>query len=154
MLLTGDLLFQQAIRDTARELVKAGKKVFYYHWDYPNPWPGTIFSGVAHHFVDILFVFQTLKDIYPNDLARRIAEDMGKFWVSFAAKGNPDGWREFKDGMVAVVDPSDGWVQRSVEEDRKVPWRREGRWDLVARIQPYGQIWGDQISNRRDGFWR
>jgi len=153
-LLAGDLIFQEMIRDTARELVKAGKKVFYYHWDYPNPWPAPFFGGVAHHFVDCLFVFQTLRDIYPNELAKRVAEDMGKFWVTFAIKGKPDGWSDFKDGVVAVVDPKDGWVQRSVEEDRKVPWRRENRWDLIEKLQPYAQTWGDQMSNRRDGFWK
>lgn len=153
-LLSGDLIFQQLIRDAARELVKAGKKVFYYHWDYPNPWPAPFFGGVAHHFVDVLFLFQTLRDIYPNELARKIAEEMGKFWVTFAANGKPDGWSEYKDGIVAVVDPQQGWVQRSAEEDRKVPWRRENRWDLIDKIQPYGQVWGDQMANRRDGFWK
>jgi carboxylesterase type B len=152
-LLSGDLLFQQLIQDAARELVHAGKKVFYYHWDYPNPWPAPFFGGVAHHFIDVLFVFQTLKDIYPNELSRKIAEEMGKYWVTFAAKGTPEGWAEYNRGIVAVVDPSEGWVQRTVEEDRKVPWRRADRWDLIDQIQPYGQTWGDQISNRRDGFW-
>jgi carboxylesterase type B len=153
-LLSGDLIFQQAIRDSAREFVKAGKKTFYYHWDYPNPWPAPFFGGVAHHFVDVLFLFQTLHEIYPNDLARKIAEDMGRYWVSFAAKGKPDGWKEFNEGIVAVVDPSDGWVQRTVEEDRQSPLRREDKWDLIAKIQPYGQVWGDQMANRRDGLWK
>jgi carboxylesterase type B len=153
-LLSGDLIFQQAIRDSAREFVKAGKPTFYYHWDYPNPWPAPFFGGVAHHFVDVLFVFQTLHEIYPNDLARKIAEDAGRYWVSFAAKGKPDGWKEFNEGIVAVVDPSEGWVQRTVEEDRKSPLRREDKWDLIAKIQPYGQVWGDQMANRRDGLWK
>jgi hypothetical protein len=73
-----DLIFQQAIHDSACEFVKAGKKTFYYHWDCPNPLPAPFFSGVAHHFVDVLFLFQTLHEIYPNDLARKIAEDMGR----------------------------------------------------------------------------
>jgi len=153
-LLAGDLIFQQMIRDAARELVKAGKRVFYYHWDYPNPWSSPFFGGVAHHFVDVLFLFQTLRDIYPNDLSRKIAEDMGKYWVTFAAKGKPDGWSEYKDDIVAVVDPKEGWVQRKVAEDRKIPWRREDRWDLIEKIQPHVQTWGDQMSNRRDGFWK
>jgi len=153
-LLSGDLIFQQAIRESARELVKAGKKVYYYHWDYPNPWPAPFFGGVAHHFVDILFVFQTLKDIYPNDLARKIAQDTGRYWVTFAAKGAPDGWKEFKDGIVAVVDPQEGWVERTVEEDRKNPWRREYRWDLIEKIQPYGQTWGDEMAYTRIGIWK
>ena len=33
-LLSGDLVFQQMIRDAARHLVKAGKKVYYYHFDF------------------------------------------------------------------------------------------------------------------------
>jgi carboxylesterase type B len=152
-LLSGDLIFQQAIRDSAREFVKAGKRTFYYHWDYPNPWPAPFFGGVAHHFVDVLFLFQTLHEIYPNDLARKIAEDMGRYWVSFVAKGKPDGWKEFNEGIVAVVDPSDGWIQRTVEEDHQNPLRREYKWDLIAKIQPHGQVWGDQMSNRRDGLW-
>ena len=142
-LLSGDLIFQQAIRDAARELVSAGKKVYYYHWDYPNPWPAPFFGGVAHHFVDVLFVFQTLRDIYPNELVRKVAEDMGKFWVTFAAAGKPDGWKEYKEGIVAVVDPVEGWIQRTEEEDKKIPWRRDGRWDLIARSNPmvkFGEI--------------
>jgi carboxylesterase type B len=153
-LMAGDLIFHQAIRESARELVKAGKKVYYYHWDYPNPWPAPFFGGVAHHFVDLLFIFQNLKDIYPNDLARKVAEETGRYWVSFGATGVPDGWKEFNSGIVAVVDPKDGWVQRTVEEDRKIPWRREDKWDLIEKIQPFGQIWGDQMANRRDGFWK
>jgi carboxylesterase type B len=153
-LLSGDLIFQQSIREAAHALVKAGKKVFYYHWDFPNPWPAPFFGGVAHHFVDVLFIFQTLRDIYPNDLSRKVAEDAGRYWVSFAAKGTPDGWTEFKDGIVAVVDPTEGWVQRTVDQDRQTPWRREDRWDLIEKIQPYGQTWGDQMANRRDGLWK
>jgi carboxylesterase type B len=152
-LMAGDLIFQESIRDTARQLVKAGKKTFYYHWDFPNPWPAPFFGGVAHHFVDVLFVFQTLRDIYPNELSRKIGEDTGRYWVTFAAKGAPDGWSEFKDGIVAVVDPKEGWVQRSVEKDRQIPWRREDRWDLIEKLQPYGQTWGDQMANRREGLW-
>ena len=153
-LLSGDLIFQQVIRDAARELVKAGIKTYYYHWDYPNPFPAPFFGGVAHHFVDCLFLFQTLHDIYPTDLARQISETMGRYWITFAATGTPDGWKLFNDGIVAVVDPNEGWVQRTVEEDRKTPWRREDKWDLIEKIEPYGQTWGDQMSNRRDGFWR
>jgi carboxylesterase type B len=154
-LLSGDLLYQQGIRDAARAFVKAGKKVYYYHWDYPNPFPVPFFGGVAHHFVDLLFIFQTLRDIYPNELAKKIAEDSGRYWVSFAAKGKPDGWREFNGGIVAVVDPEKGWVQRTEDEDRcQTPWRRHDRWDLIAKIQPYGQAWGDQMANRRDGLWK
>jgi carboxylesterase type B len=153
-LLSGDLIFQQPIRDAARELVKAGKKVYYYHFDYPNPYPAPFWGGVAHHFVDVLFVFQTLKEIYPNDLSRKVAEDMGRYWVSFAAKGQPDGWKKFNDGVVAVVHPAEGWIQNTVEEDLRNPWRREDKWDLIEKIQPYGQIWGDQMGNRRDGLWK
>ena len=152
-LLAGDLVFQALIRDAARHLVQAGKKVYYYHWDYPNPWPVPFFGGVPHHFIDVLFVFQTLKDVYPTPLASKIAVDSGKYWVTFAAKGKPEGWKEFNNGYVAVVDPNEGWIQKSQEEDRKNPVRREDRWDLLDRIQPYGQTWGDQMSNRRDGFW-
>jgi hypothetical protein len=36
-LLSGDLIFQQPIRESTCELVKAGKKIYYFHWDYPNP---------------------------------------------------------------------------------------------------------------------
>ena len=104
--------------------------------------------------MDVLFLFQTLRDIYPNALSERIAEEMGRFLVSFAAKGSPEGWREFNKGIVAVVDPKKGWVQRTVEQDRKNPDRREDRWDLLEKIQPQGQVWGDQIANRRDGFWK
>jgi hypothetical protein len=152
-LLSGDLIFQQPIRESARELVKAGKKVYYFHWDYPNPWPAPFLGGVAHHGVDRMFIFQTLKDIYPNDLARHIGEKAARYWVTFGAKGVPHGWKEFNYGVVAVVDPKEGWVQRTVEEDRKIPWRREDRWDLIEKIQPFGQTWGDQMANRRDGFW-
>ena len=111
-------------------------------------------GGVAHHFVDILFLFQTLRDIYPNELSKKVAEDMGRYWVSFAAKGKPDGWQEFNDGIVAVVDQMKGWVQKTEEEDRKTPWRRDDRWDLISKIQPYGQVWGDQMASRRDRFWK
>jgi carboxylesterase type B len=153
-LLAGDLIFQETIRETAREFVKAGKPVFYYHFDFPNPFPDPFFGGVAHHFVDVLFLFQTLQEIYPNELSKKVSKEMGRYWLSFAAKGKPDGWKDFKEGVVAVADPAKGWVQRTVDEDRQTPWRREDRWDLIQKIQPYGQTWGDQMSNRRDGFWK
>jgi carboxylesterase type B len=127
--------------------------VFYYHWDFPNPWPTPFLGGTAHHFVDLLFLFQNLHDICPNNLSRKVGKDAGRYWLSFAAKGNPDGWKEFKDGIVAVVDPTEGWVQRTVEEDRRIPYRREDRWDLIAKVQPYGQALGDQMGNRRIKFY-
>ena len=153
-LLSGDLIFQETIRETARELVKASKPVYYYHFDFVNPFPDPFFGGVAHHFVDVLFVFQTLHDVYPDELSKKVSWDMGRYWVSFAAKGKPDGWEDFKEGIIAVADPKEGWVQRTEKEDCQSPWRRTDRWDLIQKIQPYGQAWGDQMANRRDAFWR
>lgn len=153
-LLSGDLIFQQMINEAAEVMTSRGKKVFYYHWDYPNPYTSPFFGGVAHHFVDCLFIFQTLYEIYPNALTKKVAEDMAKYWVSFAVKGTPDGWKSYKEGVVAVVDPTEGWVQRSIREDEGNPVRRKQRWDLIQKLQPYAQTWGDQMANRRDGFWK
>jgi carboxylesterase type B len=153
-LLSGDLIFQQMINEAAETLTQSGKSVYYYHWDFPNPWGSPFFGGVAHHFVDCLFLFQTLHEIYPNELSRKVAEDMARYWVSFAATGKPEGWKEYKEGVVAVVDPVEGWVQRSVKEDEGCERRRTGKWDLIQRLQPYAQTWGDQMANRRDGFWK
>src|SRR5438045_6765517 len=55
-LLSGDLLFQQMIHSTADTLSAAGKHIFYYHWDFPNPYSSPFFGGVAHNFVDSLFL--------------------------------------------------------------------------------------------------
>lgn len=101
-----------------------------------------------------MFVFQTLKDIYSNDLARNVGQNAAHYWVTFGTKGVPDGWKAFNDGVVPVVDPKEGWVQRTVEDDRRIPWRRDDRWDLIEKIQPFGQTWVDQMANRRDGFWK
>jgi carboxylesterase type B len=153
-LLSGDLIFQQMIHETASTLSAAGKRIFYYHWDFPNPYSSPFFGGIAHHFVDCLFLFQTLHEIYPNDLVRRVAEDMARYWIGFAVGGRPEGWGEYPLEGVMVVDPLEGWVMRGREEDERSERRRWKRWEIIERLQPYAQTWGDQMANRRDGFWK
>jgi hypothetical protein len=68
-------------------------------------------------------------------------------------QGQPDGWTEFDKGIVVATGPqeveSKRWLKK-IEESII----REYKWDLTEKIQIFGQRWGNQISNRRDRFWK
>jgi hypothetical protein len=66
------------------------KKVYRYTTTMRNPFPGSAFHQIpGHHFIDILFLFQTLRERYPSERLRDLSEEFGKRWIRFAIWEKP-----------------------------------------------------------------
>jgi carboxylesterase type B len=69
----------------ANKLTAAGKRVYKYVIDQPNPWQA---SARSHHAVDLLFLFGGV-DLSFNPAAYAVGKEMRDRWTDFVAGGRP-----------------------------------------------------------------
>jgi carboxylesterase type B len=157
MYFVGDMLFSQPIHNMATELALKSatssgsarkRKIYRYSFGLTNPFPGSEHSFVTgHHFVEVLFLFLTLLDRYPQHRDRWLenqAKETAKRWIMFANGKGP--WDEYVvhqssgtgDARIAVCDDIRGWhvktVSQDEEESKSDPWGRR-RYDGWAAIE-------------------
>ena len=108
-----DLRFGWDVWTWARLEAATGKSgVYYYHFAHAPPFPaGSVYAGWGpSHFAELWYVFDHL-DQEPwrwTAADRALAAAMSRYWVNFAATGDPNGpdlphWPRF-DGAGAVLD--------------------------------------------------
>ena len=108
-----------------------------------NPFPGSALHQIpGHHFIDLLYLFQTLRERYPTKRLRDLSEDFGKAWLRFGAGEEP--WAEFKSGQeeekIMVFNGVNGCSLRSKKEDEIMSAnaeegkRRYAGWDTIAEV--------------------
>jgi len=149
--LMGDIMFSEPIHKLAASLASSHKKKIYrYTQTIRNPFQGLLLHQIpGHHFIDLLFLFQTLKERYPSQKLRDISEEYGRRWIRFAAGEEP--WEEYKlDGeKIMVINGRTGFEVRSRREDEVASaisekgQRRYTGWEVI------GEILGDLM--KRDG---
>ncbi|KAF2471239.1 uncharacterized protein BDR25DRAFT_223351, partial [Lindgomyces ingoldianus] len=151
----GDVVFDGPNHALAQHLTKhTDKRVYRYIFDIRNPFPGQPFYQLAHHWVDVYFVFRTFQFRYPTEALKQISDQHARLWVTFANGKAP--WKEYRvtEGnsreVVMVADERDGWVERSVAENERLnewSWKRceklweswgaqNGSWFLPLKIKP------------------
>jgi hypothetical protein len=95
--LMGDIMFSEPIHRLALSLASSKKKIYHYTQTIRNPFQGSLLHQIpGHHFIDLLFLFQTLRERYPSQKLRDISEEYGRRWIRFAAGEMP--WEEYKLG--------------------------------------------------------
>ncbi|KAL2809420.1 Alpha/Beta hydrolase protein [Aspergillus granulosus] len=85
--LVNDARYTLPVELLADKLEAAGKPVFKYVVDQPNPWQA---SSRAHHAVDLLFLFGSV-DLSFNPAAEAVGRKMRDNWSAFIAGGKPWG---------------------------------------------------------------
>ncbi|KAH6661674.1 Alpha/Beta hydrolase protein [Halenospora varia] len=152
MFLAGDLLFSEPAHNLCNSLA-GNKKIFRYTLTARNPFPGSIYSQVpGHHFLDILFLFLTLRDRFPSPVYAAIAEGFASRWITFAYGDAP--WEEYSApkadrvrvnkgearGNIAVVSGREGWVVRNrVQDEEESKKSEEGerrykQFEIIQRV--------------------
>jgi len=110
-----DLRFGWDVWTWARLETVTGKSgVYYYHFTHAPPFPsGSIYAGWGpSHFADLWYVFDHLDQARWRWTAadRALAAAMSRYWVNFAASGDPNGpglprWPRFdRSGAVLYLD--------------------------------------------------
>lgn len=146
MFLVGDLLFSQPTDAVCDSLTT--KKIFRYTLTARNPFPGSVYTmAPGHHFLDLLFLFLTLRDRYPNPTYTAIAEGFASRWIKFANGEEP--WPKYRvsdengeagEGTIAVINGINGWTFRSKEEDKALSAaseegpRRYEQWKTISQV--------------------
>lgn len=147
MYLMGDIMFSEPSHKFVNYLASQPsthkKHAYRYTMTMRNPFPGSNLHQIpGHHFVDLLFLFQTLRERYPTKRLRNLSEEFGKAWLRFGVGKIP--WPEFKKGegeeKIMVFNGVDGCSLRTREEDEGLSARsEEGErrykgWDAIADV--------------------
>jgi len=145
--LMGDIMFSEPTHKVAVALgPPSNKKIVYrYTQTQRNPFQGSPLHQIpGHHFVESLFLFQTLMERFPSRKLRDLSEAYGRRWIKFAAGDEP--WEEYRlddgaeEGKIMVINGRTGFEIRSRRDDE---WesavyeegeRRYRGWKMVAEI--------------------
>lgn len=76
-----DARYTLPVEIVAEKLGAAGKRVYKYVVDQPNPWQP---SSRAHHAVDLLFLFEGV-DLSFNPAAQAVGQAMRQRWIEFVS---------------------------------------------------------------------
>ncbi|KAL1875846.1 hypothetical protein Daus18300_003037 [Diaporthe australafricana] len=87
-----------------------------YHFDQVSQLE-TSFKGLAHHAVELVFVFQTLEEKM-TDNEMKLSRKLGADFIHFAHGKDP--WERFGDGKWMVYGPDDKWAVKTEDEDKDV----------------------------------
>ena len=136
--LCGDAEFSRPLYEIAKnwnkspnETVDPFKEVFYYHLRYPNRFKESVFSGHAHHAVDLLFMFQTYNHLLSQEHAAA-ALKMGTHFIKFINGLNP--WTTFTEESRYPA-MCYGPVEVSLVEKSTDTLSRYEVWDQLENVQ-------------------
>jgi hypothetical protein len=147
----GDIAFSEPAHKLATSLsLSSNKKVYRYTLTMRNPFPGSdLYQIPGHHFIDLLYLFRTLRDRYSRTKDKEISDEFGKRWLAFGAGKEP--WDEYKEGeeKIMVVSGREGWVVKSREVDEveskeaEEGERRYRCWEVL------GDVMRDLVTGER-----
>jgi para-nitrobenzyl esterase len=108
--LTTDLSFVSESRLVARTHAAAGQKAFRYQFSRGTK-RGFLQGLGAHHGAEVAFLFQRAGS-RDDEGEKRISRAMGRYWINFAATGNPNGpdlpeWPAYRADAEEVLDFGD-----------------------------------------------
>lgn len=125
----------------SKALAQSNKNAYRCTLSLRNPFPGSFFTGVlGHHFIELLYVFMTLMERYPQQVQREISVGFAKRWIDFTNGKAP--WRSYRwdDQSIAVADSREGWVVRTRKEDSERSaideggQRRYEEWEALDEV--------------------
>ena len=95
-----DGLFAASTARFAREFSKTGTKVYSYHFDRGNQFPGVL-KGVAHHAIDLEYVFGNFIEGFTEKKDSDLSKALMRFWIGFAHGKEP--WADYTSGKALHV---------------------------------------------------
>jgi para-nitrobenzyl esterase len=107
--LTTDLSFASETRLIARTHAAAGQKTFRYQFSRSSK-RGFLRLLGAHHGSEVAFLFQ--RPLGHDEADVRISRILGRYWIDFAATGNPNGeglpdWPAYRPNADQMIDFAD-----------------------------------------------
>lgn len=134
-----DGLYAASINRFNREFSRTGTKIYSYHFDRGNPFPGPL-NGVAHHALDLEFIFGNFLEGFPGKEDVNLSKALMRLWIRFAYGEAP--WEDYASGKVLYI-TSDAEV--AVVPREQVTTRR---WDAYAEME---KTW-PQVEKVGNGF--
>jgi hypothetical protein len=163
----GDIMFSEPTNKVAVALGSPSnrKKVYRYTQTQRNPFQGSYLHQIpGHHFIESLFLFQTLMERYPSQKLRDLSEEYGKRWIRFAVGQEP--WEEYRldgeegEGNIMVINGRTGFEIRSRKEDEaegavcEEGERRYSEWETVAEVMgDIAKVGGVQLAELARWKW-
>ncbi|CZR55142.1 uncharacterized protein PAC_05028 [Phialocephala subalpina] len=163
-----DLMFSHLIHSLSHHVAKSNKKVYRYHQTIRNPFPGSGMHQIpGHHFIELLFLFGTLRERYPSQKLKDISDEYGKRWLKFAV--GEASWPEYGAGEsgeenIMIICGGEGFDLRTRREDElKSATASEGErrykaWEVIEEVMgSLGEEKGEEVRmswGPDGGFWR
>ena len=98
--------------------LNTNKRIYRYIFSARNPFPGAPFYQLAHHWVDVYFLFRTMQFRFAFPWLKDLSDEHARMFLSFANGAEP--WTASrrnhltKEGdVVMVADESNGWIEKS-----------------------------------------
>ncbi|KAH8597396.1 Alpha/Beta hydrolase protein [Bisporella sp. PMI_857] len=163
MYLFGDITFSNPTHKLANSLALSTtakkRNIYRYHLTLRNPIPGSPFYQVPHHFVELLFLFGTLRERYSTQIARDLSDEVGKRWLKFGAGKEP--WDRYEeDRKVMIISGDNKWVSRTKENDEKESKlteegpRRYREWEVISDVlKSIGTIETGELGAKKTIDW-
>jgi hypothetical protein len=142
--LMGDIMFSQPIHKLSRALASQNeankKKIYRYTQTVRNPFPGGLLHQIpAHHFIETMFLFGTLRHRYPSQRLKELSDEYGRRWIKFTYGLSP--WEEYaEDEKIVVIEGRAGFDLRSRREDEEKSGlaeegeRRYKGWEAIWEV--------------------
>jgi hypothetical protein len=164
MYLLGDFAISEPAHNLSRALTtKSKKKIYRYTMTMRNPFPGSSLHQIpAHHFIELLFLFGTLRERYPTQRSKDLSDEFGKRWLKFGVSIGP--WDEYKfdgseeDGKLMLISGAEGWLvktrKRDEEESKNAEEgeRRYAAWEALSSVMKAiasgekGEVQGEEMK--------
>lgn len=136
------MILLEPTHSAAKAISRSGKPAYRYIYTLPNPFPGSIFYNIPHHFLDILLVkLTTLFRVKPA--IQRTSTQHCRYWLAFANGDAP--WEKYhpdEEGKVNIIDTRLGggaeWRIVTQKEDEE-SGRRYKNWEILEKVSKAGE---------------
>jgi carboxylesterase type B len=129
-----DELFSSSIHRFIREFSKTDAKVYGYHFDRGNSFPGPM-NSIAHHAIDLQYIFGNFRAGFPDKKDVELSNIIMNRWIDFANGKEP--WADVSTGKELHITPEAELEVVPREEIKSRRWagytEMEKNWDQVRK---------------------
>jgi carboxylesterase type B len=142
IMLNTDALFAANINYFSREFNKTGAKIYSYHFDRGNPFPGPL-NGIAHHALDLEYTFGNFLEGFPEKEDVNLSKALMRLWIKFAHGEAP--WEDYASGKALYITPD---AEVTVVPREQVTTRRWNAYDEMEKSWAQVRKAGNMLINR------
>ncbi|KAH7010706.1 putative acetylcholinesterase [Macrophomina phaseolina] len=110
-------------------------RLFLYHFDQPSRIKESAWQGLAHHALDMIYLFGNLDECLSNE-ERSMARDFARAWIEFVHGDAPWDSRELH---WMIWGPDSKYTLKSVDEDEAT--RHYKRFEAMLNVGDPGSTW-------------